>query len=470
MPPIDMYRDPNSLARNTINTTFAGDMRKRSEWFDQVRTYYNGDHPASLDVKDGEINDNAVINMVKQALDRTVGFLFPDMPKLEVDPNVSEETEDEQWLREMWEANGGIAFLHETAYIGGFSGHNYVRVVPPDPAQGDIYPRLIAIDPKSVQTWWKNDDLRRVVFHEVRWTVVGDTTTEDYILDFVNLGKSWRIIQYRSGNGANVWEEISREEWKIPLPPIIDWKHLPNVRSYYGAGEFDTSLLMLNRQINNVVSETNRIIRYHASPKTVAVGTKAGDVKTTAIDELWAVENPEAEIFNLEMKSDLTASNDHLRFLIKSFLGTSRVVILEGTVKDFQRVTNAGVRTVFIDMLSKLIILRWNYGQAIREISRVAAAVGKRGFDVAPTVVYSDPLPTDQTEAVNVLMLERSMQLVSRETASTKRGYMWPEEKSKMEAESKMELFKPPEPTAGPNKQPGAKPGLQNEPGSTSNK
>lgn len=483
MPPIMQYQTPDGLARTNLSQLYAGEMKVRGDWFDQIRRFYNGDQPPSLDVKEDEINDNAVINMVKQATDRTVGFLFSAFPKLELDPNTSEETPDEKWLKDMWEANGGIALLHEMSYIGSFSGHVYARVMPPDPYYGDEFPQIILLDPKSVQTWWKADDMRRVIFHEVRWSVRDkDDNQIDYVLDFVNRGKKgWTIYEYQSAGSSGTYKLTNTEEWRLPLPPIIHWKHLPNTRSFYGMGEYDKSQLQLNLQINNVASENNRIVRYHSSPKTVGTGITSGDIKETSVDQLWAVEKADAKIYNLEMSSDLTAAMGHLQTLVKAFLAESRVVILEGSVKDFQRVTNAGVRTVFIDMLSKLVVLRWNYGKAIQAISRTAAAVAKKGNDVIPEVVYDDPLPVDDTERVNVAQLERSMGIVSHETISTKRGYNWVDELRKMTKEKELDVFAPPEPVAKPGQpnpqqkgKPGdetnKQPGLKNEPGSTSNK
>lgn len=482
MPPIMKYQPPDGPARNNLSQLYAGEMKTRAEWFDQIRNFYNGDQPPSLDVKEDEINDNAVINMVKQAADRTVGFLFSAFPQLELDPDTSDETPDELWLQELWDENGGIAFLHEMAYIGAFAGHVYVRVMPPDKFYGDKYPQLVLLDPKAVQTWWKADDMRRTIFHEVRWTTRDDfNMATDHVIDFVNMGKGWKIYEYESTGSNAGFKLVSEGDWKLPLPPIIHWKHLPNTRSFYGLGEFDKSQLQLNLQINNVASENNRIVRYHSSPKTVATGTTSGEIKETSIDQLWAVEKPDAKVYNLEMNSDLTAAMGHLQTLVKAFLAESRVVILEGDVKDFQRVTNAGVRTVFIDMLSKLVVLRWNYGRAIQKISQVAAAVAKKGNEIVPVVVYADPLPVDDTERVNVAMLERTMGIVSHETISNKRGYVWSTELKKMTEEKKLDIFAPPEPTAKPgqpNTQQKGKPddeknnqpGLKNEPGSTSNK
>lgn len=483
MPAAMEYYPPGSAARNSQSVSYS-DADIRGQWYDQVRNYYDGKMKKFLDKKEGEPDDNVVINKVKQATDRTVTFLFPSFPELELDPDVSSETPDEQWLEDLWKENGGIAIAHDMALIGALSGDVYVRVMPPDKFYGDEFPQILVLDPKTIQTFWKSDNLRRVVWHELKWSVVFADRTEQYIIDFINRGTEWEIIQYKYGTGVANWEIMETTNWKSALPPIIHWKHLPNPRNYYGTPEFTQSQVELNDKINLVASENNRINRYHASPKTVATGTSAEEIQETAIDEMWAVESADAKVYNLEMQSDLVSSINQFKLLSAEFLSESRVVILEGTVKDFQRVTNAGVRTVFLDMLTKNTILRWNYGKGIQMVSRVAAYVAAKGENIIPVVNFTDPLPVDQTETANVDSLERQMNLVSRQTLSQKRGYDWQSEKAKMTLEASDPLFAPPAPTGGPT--PGSPNGngsdqkpksspvdaaarLKKEPGSTSN-
>jgi len=473
MPAIEKYYPPGTQNRITA-TGLEGDKAVRGRWYDQVRSYYDGEMTKYLDVKEGEPDDNVVINKVKQSVDRTVAFLAPAFPDLEVSPDITDITPVEQWLSDMWLDNGGIALLQDMAYVGALSGDNYVRIMPADPSQGDEFPQILLLDPKSIQTFWLSSNIKRVVFHELEWQEIKNNITEDHLIDFINNGTSWTIIEYVNGLGVANWHEVDRVEWPSTLPPIIHWKHLPNPRNYYGNAEFTKAQLELNDKINLIGSENNRINRYHASPKTVATGTSAEEIQETAIDEMWAVENADAKIYNLEMQSDLGASIAQFNMLSQEFLAESRVVILQGTVKDFQRVTNAGVRTVFIDPLSKNAILRWNYGKAIQLISQVAAFVAGKGQDIKPIVGFVDPLPTDQTETANVAALERQMNLVSRETLSTKRGYTWSVEKEKMKAESGEDFLNPPKPAAGGNQQPNSAPTdaasrLKKEPGSTSN-
>jgi hypothetical protein len=65
----------------------------------------------------------------------------------------------------------------------------------------------------------------------------------------------------------------------------------------------------------------------------------------------------------------------------------------------------------------------------------------------------------DDTERVNIAVLERSMNIVDRETISKKRGYDWATVVAHMEKEQQMDVFAPP-PVATPaaTDKPGVKP------------
>lgn len=472
MPKAIKYYDPNDKNRVGDGALLGVERGERQALFTQATIYYNADHPSQLDVKEGEPDDNATVNLFQQSVDRIVSFLFPSMPDLELDPNATDETEDERWLAEAWAVNGGIELLQEMAMDGCFVGHVYARVMQADKAAGEEYPRILLLDPGTIITHWKADDPKTIIWHELRWSVdeseyVSDSRKVDYLLDIVNQRTHWMLYQYERTAGGP-WELKIEERWNSPYGPIVQWKHLPNPHKFYGLGE--TTNLDLNLKVNLVTSENNRAIRYHSSPKTVATGVDSSEeIKRVGTDELWTVGNADAKFENLEMKSDLKASTSHAKSLRDSYLAERRVVILEGDVKDFQRVTNAGVRTVFMDMLSKNSILRWNYGSGIREISRRLFFLRDGRDRLVPVVNHADPLPTDEVEAVNVAQMERSMGIVSRETISTRRRYNWPIEKMKMTRESELPMFQAPAAKANSDDPKEAQGNLKNEENNSKN-
>lgn len=423
MPGAYRYEDPNSQARKGSFEGYGLDKerRTRQEAYRKAHNYYMGKQASFLDKKDGEPDDNVVINLFKISVDRTVSMLIPAMPKMEITPETMDETPDEKWLRDAWTENDALAFLHKVVLNGALSGHCYVRVIPP---KGYFkYPRLQNISPTNVMTWWRSDDMDTVLWHEIYW----DDGTEEHLLDFVfdnDIG-SWKAYEY-ARQGSSNWEQINVMDWKHPYGPIIAWPHVPVPNNYYGLSE--ATNLALNDKVNLVMSENMRINRYHASPKTIAIGIEPDEIEVTAIDGLWSTAQEKANIYNLEMKSAAPAfSMGLIEKLTDAFMSEQRVVVLRGDVAEFQRVTNPGIRTVFMEMLAKNNLLRWQYGRAIQKIT-VAMGFAAGKSIPTPDLIWADPLPSDDTELMNILEKEVAMGLVALPVASAKRGYDWKEQ------------------------------------------
>jgi len=445
MPAAKQYLNPNDNQRLSLLNDEAREIRERQQAYEKNLKFYLGDQPAQLDTPTGEPDDNTIINITRMALDRMVSFLFPAVPTFELDTNTTSETEDERWLRQAWDANGGLAFLHKLALNAGLSGHAYVRIRRPSSNQPHQFPQLINLNPTQMVTYWQADDMDSVLWHTLRWT---GHRKEEHLLDTIWFPEQqvWQEHEWMRVPGTG-WRFVALDDWPFPGGPVVEWQHLINPGDFYGLAEGDRKL---QEKINLVASELARIVRHFAAPKTIATGVAPDDIQETAIGDLWSTENPEAKIANLEMKSDLKASHELLQFFFDSYLNTVRTVILRGEVKDFQRVTNAGVRTVFLDMLSKNNLLRFVHGNGLQQISNRMSAIAGRGATIVPEVMHADPLPTDDTERVNVAALEHSMNIVSRETLSTKRGYHWADELNKMQAEAELEIFQNEQETALP--------------------
>lgn len=445
MPAAMKYVTPDDPTRfsigNQLNTSNE-ERRLLAEVFERAEKYYEGRQPKPLSVDEDGIDDNIIVNLTKQAVDRTLSFLFPSPFRLVTDP-ARENSPEEQYLNDTLNTNGGPVFWDGVAYNGALAGHNFVRILPPDPdnERNPDFPRLVNYVPGSVIAYWKADDKERVLWYEVRWTALGDNYLQD--IRRSDDGNSWVIETFLQRKGTGRFEPMGGPEvWPYRLSPIVDWPHIPMTNRFYGKGEVTGDQTQLNDSINRTISDMSRILRFHAFPKTVGIGINSEDIQETAIDGFWTTENPEANIFNLEMRSDLASSMNMLQYLSDAHLAQARVVIMRGTVKDFQRVTNTGIRAVFLDMIAKNQLLRASYGEAIQRIAQRILLLG--GYSpIRPDVMWPDPLPTDDTEAINTLAIERNLNIVSHETASKKRGYDWEEEKSQQEDEMDLEFLKP---------------------------
>ena len=154
MPAALVYSDPNSKLRENEISGIRSEREKRTEMYNKAMKYYLGNQRRILERKDGEPDDNVVLNLVQLSADRTVNFIFPAMPKFEIDPDVNDITPEEQWLHDAFEHNGGLSFLQQMVLIGFLGGHLYIRVKPP--RKDDInaeFPKFYLLDPTQMITY-----------------------------------------------------------------------------------------------------------------------------------------------------------------------------------------------------------------------------------------------------------------------------------------------------------------------------
>lgn len=442
-------------------------MRERTairERYNTAMSYYKGNHPDQLGVYDG-VDDNTFINLVKMTADRTSTFLFSAVPKFQIDPASLEDTPEEVYIKEVIEANGGLAFLVKLALRGFMAGHSFVKVMYRKNA-----PSIVLLNPLDVLVYTRADDSSSVLWYEVRMKVGNTYIIEDYVQNEHN--EAWTVYTYHKQIGTNInilnnthheqslrgdleldmlsfagFAEVKREAHNFAIPPIIDIPHLPDPDSFYGLNEVDQ--IDLQNTINRVISELNRIIRENADPVDVLTGADLEEIK----DEggIIAVPAAGAKVQRLELKSDLMGINGTLNKLIEVYLTVSRVVLLSGDVKDLQRVTNASVRTLFLDAIAKNNILKSTYGEGLKKVIRLClmfgykfGKVGVNPENLPLTIKFAEPLPTDLSEIANIAAILVPMGAQSLATTSEMMGNEWSFEHSaiKSEREEKLEWQK----------------------------
>ncbi len=168
--------------------------------------------------------------------------------------------------------------------------------------------------------------------------------------------------------------------------------------------------------------ELNSLFMDPRDSKTVILSDVENEkIKETAIEDAWLLPR-DSDVKNVEMKSDLASSVAFGQMLIDAMKAEQRVVVLTGSAADFQRVTNLGVQTVFIDQLAKNDELWEQYEPGIADLCKTMLCVGKKEWDRQIKVTRSSPLPTDPKETMDVQKEELEQGLVSKETIMRERG------------------------------------------------
>jgi len=464
MPSAIEYVPATNPDRNNFASTVQEERTARRKAYLTAVDYYTGKHDQALETDPDEPDDNTRINLVRMTADRTISFLFPEVPKFVIDTGSVEETAPETFIRQFFEHNGGLKTLYKVGLRSFLSGHGFVRVKPVPEAKRDTqkFPKFISLDPTSVTVFWKADDTGEIVWYEMRY-YVGKIA---YIRDFVNKDTHWEIYTYKAEAAHNDVDKVLNaptphgspplwldmigfaegsfvQEGKMvthtsTIPPIIDFAHLPHPNDFYGLSDFTEK--DLQDTVNVIASLRNRIVREHSEPVDVVTGADADEVHGSG--SFMTIENAAARVHRMEMKGNMSGVTEVLDKLIETYLAIARVVLLKGEAKDLQRVTNAAVRTLFLDAISKNVLLQASYGAALALVARLVLQMGyetghvkENPVDVDIKVQFGSALPTDMTEIANINALALNAGYMSLQAAAASLNLNWKEQQEAIKGE-----------------------------------
>lgn len=410
-----------------------GEEQERQKGYKRRWQYYNGDHPRPLKIKPGQPDDNVIVNLSRFIVDKGVAFLFGREIEFQIEEGTS--TEDEQFLDDVWDANGKMSLLQNVALNGGVCGHVYVKLVPDGltTEDGRTVTRLVNLDPAIVRPFWSPDDLSDVLWYKVEYEAAGPRgqVFKKQMMERQDNG-TWLITDY-AAEGLKMYREVGKTVWPYQFAPICDWQNLPAPNVYFGASDLED--VTMNDGINATVSDIQRILRFHGHPKTIGTGFKATELNT-GIDEMIVLPNAEAKVYNLEMQSDLTAALKHAANLIDLYLRMARIPNLDPANVNVGALSGFALRILYGDLLEKTDVKRQTYGEGIKELNRrLLAIAGKQGVRPA-RIVWQNPLPENKTELTTQLDNEiNKLGVTSKETAAQDLGRDYEVEKERMAAE-----------------------------------
>jgi hypothetical protein len=178
----------------------------------------------------------------------------------------------------------------------------------------------------------------------------------------------------------------------------------------------------VNDALNWTMSNINRIIRYHAHPKTIGIGFAAAHLENTAVDQFWTINTPGAEVFNLEMQSDLGNAYTFAKELKATYAQVTGVPDLDPQQVNVGALSGFALRILYGDLLDVTNIKRVTYGALLSGVNAALLEMGGFGQAIQVNNVWDDPLPSNEVEQVQALTADRAAGL-SMETYLERRGY-----------------------------------------------
>ena len=334
-----------------------------------------------------------------------------------------------EYIKAVCKANKSNILFHKAAQYAGIYGTGYLKIVPDGVVAKDaIYPRLIAIDPYWMTIQTLSEDIETVQSYTIRYNVEvnGKNTARKQVI--ARDGESgWLITDY-STNFMGQWVALTEQPWSYTFPPMIHWQNLPQPSDVYGQSDIE-DIVELQDRYNFVASNISKIIRYHAHPKTW--GREAGQSSKASWgpDEMILFSSPNAQISNLEMQSDLASSRAFALELRQALFDISRTVDITSLADKLGALTNFGLRVLFMDALAKNGTKQQLFGEALTENNDRLLTLANIEHDDGGIVKWHDPLPVNETEAINAVKSDLEMGLTSKQTAAQKRGYDYEQEK-----------------------------------------
>ena len=373
--------------------------------------YYGG--PETLKVRKGEINDNVKINYARLIVDAGVANLFGGEVRINATPDSAESVQPV--IDQMLDHNGGGLLWQKMGTSGAIGGTMFYRLLH----HGDSV-RVMVLDPSTVEIEWAEDDHESVTGYIITFVPNAGIEANARRLLVVPMDGEWHLYEQES-NEDGAWRDVSDEHWPYPFPPVGHCQNLPSPHEAYGISDLEPDVLDLCDSINRAMSNINRIVRIYAHPRTV--GKMIGDALNMNANPgaVIRLEHPDAQLYNLEMHSDLSSAIETYRRLVAALHETTRIPeVATGKLDSAGNLSSLALRILYAPLLQKTESKRRSYGRAIEEMMERALAM--MGIEDTVEIQWPELLPSDPEAERRTALLDAQVG-VSKTTILRNLGY-----------------------------------------------
>ncbi len=378
--------------------------------------------------------DNVVMNFAQFVVDTSAFFLFGEDLQFDLDENTkpSERTPDEAYLDGLWAYNRKMKLLQQIAQNGSVTGHVFVKIKPPQ--AGQAYPRLINLSPEYVHVATDPDDIDEVIKYIIQYPAMDPVNGDQLVIRQLveRVGDTrWQVRDQVSRNNGR-FELVQEAPWPWDWCPIVDCQNLPMANEYYGRSDIQEHVVKLQKSLNFVLSNLQRIIKFHGHPKTWGQGFKSTELKA-GVDETIVLPTG-ATLQNLEMLSDLTSSIELYARLKEGFHEiTQTPEVAAGKLESAGNVSGVALKILYGPLISKTAVKRTLYGTLIQEIHRRVLDMANR-TPQDTTIRWPNALPADELAERQTALIDQQLG-ASKDTLLQQLGYDPDIEREKREAD-----------------------------------
>ena len=385
-------------------------------------------------------------NYSKAIVDKSVSFLFGKGFRIQPHKEVSQELKP--LLDEVWEYNKKDILGVEIGQMGAITGDCFIKVSWEDPEVDDKgilyeeeYPdgkvRIDVLPTSSVFPVYSSHDKDKMVSCTLQYAIL------EMGIDGKPVARMYKEVVTRDTISYYIDNDLVEEIPNIMREiNIIQIKNVPLAGESRGQSDLK-SIIPLQKELNAKVTDVSDIINYHSAPITIIQGAKSKNLEKGA-KKVWGGLPKDAKVYNLELNSDLNASN--------SFISSIKTAIheLSNTPEDslggksaVSNTTGVALQIKYAPLLEKTWLKRQTYGGGIKDVCRLvikllrvkgsdeerkllndlmSTSEGiKKVFDI--TVTFPDPLPKDEMVQLQIIAQKMNLGLEEPEGALLELGY-----------------------------------------------
>ena len=199
----------------------------------------------------------------------------------------------------------------------------------------------------------------------------------------------------------------------------------------------------MQKELNAKVTDVSDIINYHSAPVTIIQGARSKNLERGA-KKVWGGLPKDAKVYNLELSSDLNASNNFITMIKKAIHELSNTPEMSlGASGAISNTTGVALQITYSPLLEKTWIKRMTYGSGLRKVvvmilklleikgedetKKIVTAIladnKKKRMAFNPEVQFADPLPKDEQIQMQLLAQKLNSGLEEPEGALQELGY-----------------------------------------------
>lgn len=414
---------------------------------------FRGEFQPPLKVSADQPDDNVISNRCAPIVNKGVSFLFGQTLKIEcVDESSEPDVDKQMYVDGTWgDDDERMTTLSQIGINGGVCGQPFLKLIPPQGAMQ--FPRIVVMDPLLVRMVTAPDDCNLILAYVIEYPGSSDIQKRQIIARIdpdglagvageADLDDTWTITNYERHGQSGRWFQVGeREYWPYPFAPIFTRQNLPNPNEAWGIPDLTPDLINQNKVLNFIQSNTSRILKFHAHPKTWGKGFRAEQM-SVGVDDVLIIEAPDGTLQNLEMQSDLASSLSFAAIIRTDMDEQSRVPAVSlGRLSEMPRGNISGValQLLFQPLIEKTVQKQRLYGLLIRDVTRAALVIGgklslEEYADYPIELHWQSLLPSDDMQSAQTALLLQQLG-VSQQTLLAGLGYDAANETEKKKAE-----------------------------------